>query len=799
MPVKQLYLKTETMRTYLLTLVLFFSFMFAAGQNMKYSRIRLQADSQKMLKMAEAGINLDDAIISGNNYMILETSENELEIMSKLSVDFEILISDLTKYYADRNLLPESKTDLHTGTALSEKYPIPQGFALGTLGGFSDHDACMAHLDQMFAMYPGLITPRTELGPLRTQEGYPVYMAIISNKEIRSFKPKILYDAMLHAREPIGMQHLLYYMYYLLENYGSDPVVTYLLDNAELYFVPILNPDGYRYNQLIAPNGGGMWRKNRRINGGDTYGVDMNRNFGFMWGCDNTGSSSLPTSEIYRGTEPFSEPEIFMLKELCEAVPFTIALNYHSYSNLLLYSWGYIKSVTPDDDIFSAHSRLMTRDNKYLTGASSILLYLVNGGSDDWMYGEQSTKSKIFSYTPEVGTSSDGFWPAINRIIPLCQENMTQSLTAGLLALQYAEFADQNMPYISENNGFLKFSIQRMGFQDGGNFTLSLEAISPCITYLGEPITFINPDLLETTIDSIAYSIDPDIAPGTLIQFLAILDNGHYTISDTIIKAFGTPELVFYDACNNTDNWTGGWSITSNDWVSPPSSITDSPSGNYPGNLQNSFTTTQTIDLSGAVWAQLSFYARWDIQKDWDYVQLLASDDNGISWTPLAGKYTIQGNIFQKPGQPVYDGTQTKWVHEMINLTPFSDKEIILRFTLVSNSFFTSDGFYFDDISVIKITSNEVTMGSENQSELNDEFIVFPNPARNSVIVSFTDNNNPLKIELADLGGKIYLSYETFDELQLRINTTNLSNGIYLLRIIKNDLVFIKKLVVLTK
>ena len=135
----------------------------------------------------------------------------------------------------------------------------------------------------------------------------------------------------------------------------------------------------------------------------------------------------------------------------------------------------------------------------------------------------------------------------------------------------------------------------------------------------------------------------------------------------------------------------------------------------------------------------------------------------------------------------------------MIDLTPFSDKEIILRFTLVSNSFFTSDGFYFDDISVIKITSNEVTMGSENQSELNDEFIVFPNPARNSVIVSFTDNNNPLKIELTDLGGKIYLSYETFDDLQLRINTTNLSNGIYLLRIIKNDLVFIKKLVVLTK
>jgi carboxypeptidase T len=67
-----------------------------------------------------------------------------------------------------------------------------------------------------------------------------------------------------------------------------------LVDNYELYFVPAVNPDGYKYNEQISPNGGGMWRKNRRNNGG-SFGVDINRNFGYMWGIDNNGSSPNPS------------------------------------------------------------------------------------------------------------------------------------------------------------------------------------------------------------------------------------------------------------------------------------------------------------------------------------------------------------------------------------------------------------------------------------------------------------------------------------------------------------------------
>jgi murein tripeptide amidase MpaA len=97
----------------------------------------------------------------------------------------------------------------------------------------------------------------------------------------------------------------MYYMWYLLENYGTDPEATYLVDNREMYFVPCFNPDGYEYNRQTDPNGGGMWRKNRRNNGG-SYGVDLNRNFGYMWGYDDLGSSPIPSSETYRGPSAFS-------------------------------------------------------------------------------------------------------------------------------------------------------------------------------------------------------------------------------------------------------------------------------------------------------------------------------------------------------------------------------------------------------------------------------------------------------------------------------------------------------------
>ncbi len=120
----------------------------------------------------------------------------------------------------------------------------------------------------------------------------------------------------------------------------------------------------------------------------------------------------------------------------------------------MLYVLGYTTETCPDDEIFHAHATLMTQDNNYTIGPGSTTIYATNGGSDDWMYGEQETKNAIFSYTPELGSSSDGFWPSINRIVPICQENMLQNFLAGFFQEIFGHITD-NSPAIFNAHDFL--------------------------------------------------------------------------------------------------------------------------------------------------------------------------------------------------------------------------------------------------------------------------------------------------------------------------------------------------------
>ena len=84
-------------------------------------------------------------------------------------------------------------------------------------------------------------------------------------------------SSMPRLTEPGSMMAVLYTMYYLAEQYAVNPPIRQLVNRRRLFFVPIVNPDGYVYNEATNPDGGGMWRKNRRDNGDGSFGVDPNR------------------------------------------------------------------------------------------------------------------------------------------------------------------------------------------------------------------------------------------------------------------------------------------------------------------------------------------------------------------------------------------------------------------------------------------------------------------------------------------------------------------------------------------
>ena len=186
------------------------------------------------------------------------------------------------------------------------------------MGGYYTFNEIVQNLDELHQDYPNLVAEKISIG--QTLEGRDIWALKMSdNPNIDEDEAEVLYTGLHHAREPMSYMNLFYYMNWLVENYDTDQMAKDILDNRELWFVPAINPDGLIYNQQIAPNGGGMQRKNARetCNGG-VDGVDLNRNYSFMWGLDNQGSSPDGCDETYRGTGPFSEPETAAIEAFIE-------------------------------------------------------------------------------------------------------------------------------------------------------------------------------------------------------------------------------------------------------------------------------------------------------------------------------------------------------------------------------------------------------------------------------------------------------------------------------------------------
>ncbi len=308
-----------------------------------------------------------------------------------------------------------------------ERSSQQRGSTAATMGGFRTLDEIGLFLDSLATLYPSIISTKDSIGA--TIEGRPIWVVKISdNHAIDEDEPEVFYNSLIHSREPAAGRALQRFMEYLCQNYGSNQTVTDVVNGRELYFMPVVNPDGYAYNEETNPFGGGLWRKNRRANVGGTFGVDLNRNFDFEWGQDNVGSSSNPNNETYRGTGGFSEPETQVLRDFVLSRNFKIVNNMHSYSNLFLWPWGSSHRLyTAYDDLYSIMGDSATKQNFY-SATVGWLLYPTNGAADEWFWGDTLSRSPVLTFTTEIGTQSDGFWPLQSRINTLAEENIAPNL-----------------------------------------------------------------------------------------------------------------------------------------------------------------------------------------------------------------------------------------------------------------------------------------------------------------------------------------------------------------------------------
>ncbi len=237
---------------------------------------------------------------------------------------------------------------------------------------------------------------------------------------------KIFFSGETHAREWATNEMMLYLAEYLTTRYGTDARVQRIVNNSVIWLVPVVNPDGFEYTRTNDR----MWRKNRR----GTYGVDLNRNYDYKWGYDNYGSGSNQYNETYRGPSAASEPETQAIQNLLAQEKFSVAVGYHTYSQLVLYPWGFDRSLAPQsytslramgkkyvDLVYNTHGQT------YVAGQGSYTIYPTNGDSDDYAYGAHGT----LSFCPEMrpnDSSLGGFELPEDQILANNEENLAAAL-----------------------------------------------------------------------------------------------------------------------------------------------------------------------------------------------------------------------------------------------------------------------------------------------------------------------------------------------------------------------------------
>jgi hypothetical protein len=473
---------------------------------------------------------------------------------------------------------------------------------------------------------------------------------------------EVLFMGCHHARELMSVDIPLRFAGYLLDNYGVDPTITSHVDTREIFFIPMVNPDGHVYVQNNHSDWWGYWwRKNRRVNADMSIGVDLNRNYGYEWGYDNVGSSPTPSSSTYRGASPFSEPETQVVRDFVNTREFTMWLSYHTYGELLLYPWGYIPVDTPDHRYYYALGEALTEVNGYFAGNLKMdAIYPVNGDSDDWGYGEQATKNKIFAFTPEMNSYDDGgFGPPDTMIQPTFDLNLDMNMKV----LEYCE-----NPYAVP-----------------GPFRPTHYAIS-------DPYY---------PIHVLSWSGDVPGDPYNPAQ--------HYRVERCL-----NPGSVFDDAEAVSPAWLF-------DGFSQSSTAHTGSYGYYSGagnNLENTLTAERPIVVDADT-DTFTFWTSYDIEVDYDYAFVELSTDQGESWTTVQGNITTTYDPYGNNRGHGITGATVGWTEAIFPLTAYLGQEIRLRLSYVTDGALVLHGIDVDDLWPVPVCESvDVIASAETDTTL---------------------------------------------------------------------------------
>lgn len=345
---------------------------------------------QNPSKIFISGLNPDyfDITKVTSKYATIIAKQDGIKLLKEKGIKFKYLYKDIEQIYAPYRKKISNNSLYHT------------------------YDEVVAELNQYHQQFPQ-ITKLESIG--KTFENRDILAIKISdNPETDENEPAVLYMGLHHAREWISTEVPMAIIDKLLNSYGNDDELTKLINNREIWVIPIVNPDGLQYSQFTAD-----WRKDREPNGDGTFGTDPNRNYGYEWGT--VGCSHSTGSETYCGKSAFSIAETKAIRDFGAREKFIASISYHSYSQLVLYPWSYTNDIqAKDHDILASLAEGMAELNGY-TPEQSASLYPAAGDSDDWLYSQHGT----LSFTIELGST---FVPPESEIQAICKKNVDAAL-----------------------------------------------------------------------------------------------------------------------------------------------------------------------------------------------------------------------------------------------------------------------------------------------------------------------------------------------------------------------------------
>ena len=733
-----------------------------------YAEIEFHADHIPTLVENGVGIDHIHRHKDGNVETVL--SNLEIDLLEALNIPYTVNIADMKKHY--KEILKADPPNQKMACGLSN-----YNGGAGSMGGYNSYSDMQTHINNMKTFYPDLVSI-TDIG--QTHEGRSIFAVKISdNVEMdESNEEGVSYfEALTHAREPMGLETTLFYMWWLLENYLVNSEATYLVNNREIYFVPVVNPDGYVYNETTDPNGGGFWRKNRRDDGINCKGVDLNRNYSYDWG-NLAGSSDSPCSDLYHGPEAFSEPETQAIRDFVLEIKPATAFSTHTYSDVMIYP----NNITTDSDfaIYTDFASEFLPESYYGYGNTPDMIgYVVSGTTSEYLH-EQGTKT----YTPEIGHQ---FWEAPSEI---CQFVLEAWPTLKFLTWASGDFTsfhdfqivgDEN--FVDGENIDFTIRLKNRGLtQEANNVTVNVSSDHPSL--VGENTTVSYGNILPLAFQSNAsnpfqFSIQGAVALGEEIAInVEVLQDGEVSYTDVIYLYGGNKNIVFYeDFENGMGQWqavgNSNWNTTTVDAWGGSYSLQDSPTSGSSLSTYSVVHTIVPIDLSNAVMPFLEYNLKWSFDGMQDEGRIDVSGDGGTTWTPVEGKYTTN-----------YSYRYTKhWVQERVNLSAFNGQEDVrVRFSIGTDYGRSCDGFTIDDVRVVDYTN---LVNNENVFTKNME--IFPNPTSDILVLkNLSSTGQRLEVKLLNSLGQL-VKKEQLNFLngnqQEELDVSNVQPGIYYLLI----------------